>query len=100
MKIISILRKINGLDIPSEFTVGQPVSINGQPAGPPVSCIKHFAFRYNGGKVYEGPCYVVEFEDSTVKRVIPVDDNVVEIVVETAKEEAKLPDLPEEKVAE
>ena len=94
MKIISIFRQNKGLQIPTEFTVGSVPFIEGNdPAGPPVACIKHFGHRYNGGKFLEGECYVIEFEDSPVKRIIPVAD-VVEVVVDTTKP-AEVPDLPE-----
>lgn len=94
MKIISIFRQNNGLALPVKFIVGDIPQIGDDPpVGPPVSCIKHFGLQYNGGKHFKRECYVVEFEDSPVKRIIP-ESSIIEVVIDTTKE-SDFPELPE-----
>ena len=48
--------------------------------------------------LYRGRCFVVTFEEATVKRIIPAED-VADIAAETAKDkpaEENIPALPEE----
>jgi hypothetical protein len=102
MKIISIARKQSGASVPELFVVGAPLIINGEVViGPDVTEIKYFALSTVYDKVFRGPVYVVKFKDSTVRRIIPADNNIIDIAVETAQlekqpeNEAKLPNLPE-----
>jgi hypothetical protein len=94
MKIISIIRdnKIT-VDVPNEFTVGASPVINNDEVGPAVSKIVFFETGYAKGQAFRGPCYVVSFEDSNVKRVIPANDNILEVAVEL--ETSKKKDVPE-----
>lgn len=83
MKIISIHRDPEGLDLPNAFIVGTVPIINGTPVedNPTVSKISFYETGCSQGQVYRGPCYVVSFTDSNIKRVIPVS-TVAEIAYE------------------
>jgi len=97
MEIISLVRQGHNT-VPEAFIVGNPPIKNDEEIeGPIVSKIKYWAMSTVYDKVYRGPVYVVEFENSTVKRVIPADFGVIDIAVETATKpkEAELPNLPE-----
>ena len=97
-KIISITRTTKGLTLPEEYTVGQiPAIIPGQGDGPAVKEINFYETGAMKG-LYRGRCFVVTFEEATVKRIIPAED-VADIAAETAKDkpaEENIPALPEE----
>ena len=94
--IISISRTpTNG--IPDTFIIGQPPIIGEDEIdGPPVSKIKFFETSNIYGRIYRGPggFYVVEFEGSTIRRLIPANV-VIDIAVETQTPEQQLQKLPE-----
>ena len=94
-RIISITRKTGGAAIPDTFVLGCPPAIGEEilADSPVVSVIKYWESSPPYVREYNGPIYIVEFEDSTVKRIIP-KDNMLEIAVETLKVEDKLPGLP------
>jgi hypothetical protein len=92
MKIISLHRETNGNSLPDVFTIGVVPSIDGTPIenNPPVKSIKFFETGIAGGKVYRGLCYLIEFEGSNVKRVVPERD-ILEVAYESdAKASKKL----------
>ena len=101
-KIISITRDVKGLILPSEFTVGQvpgalPLAAGQVPEGPAVEKIKFYETGALSNS-YRGPCFVVTFENATVRRIVPAED-VADIAVETAKDkpaEENIPALSEE----
>jgi len=97
MEIISLVRQSNDV-APETFIVGQSPMKNIQDmGGPKISKIKYWAISTVYDKVFRGPVYVIEFKDSTIKRVIPADSGIIDIAVETAikQKEAELPNLPE-----
>ena len=94
-RIIAITRQGCPLGVPDTFVLGQTPIENGTPLddSPVVSALKYFEFSPPYVREYVGPVYIVEFEGSTVKRLIP-KDAVIDVAVETKKEEDKLPALP------
>lgn len=102
MKIICLIRNTNGLKVPDTFILGQkPLTMNVEDAvSPKVSDIKFFETSTVYAKAYRGRTgiYIIEFEGSTVKRIVP-ERTVIDIAVETAEKQApgakesKLPDL-------
>ena len=96
MEIISISRLSGGVGIPDTFVLGQtPIENDDIKEGPVVSKIKYFGMSTVYDKIHRGPVYIVEFEDSTVKRIIPANQ-VVDVAVETAiKVKEELPALPQ-----
>ncbi len=88
MKIISIHRDTE-LQLPDVFTVGTVPMIEGEAVAenPAIKSIVFLetgvAGAFNGRD--RGGCYLVEFIDSNVKRVIPADD-VKEVAYESEKE--------------
>lgn len=97
MEIISITRKPSSANVPDTFIVGQvPTKGDVVFEGPVVSKIKYFGMSTVYDKAYRGAVYVVEFENATVKRVIPAENNVIDVAVETVKrQEIKIPEPPE-----
>jgi hypothetical protein len=113
-RIIEIWRDTNGMDIPVKFTVGevpQVLNENGNLVGiegsdpPVVKKITHVHGAF-GNKAYRGCCFIVEFEDTDVRRVVP-EHVVVDIgyhseatTIASIKEDketaTETPDLPEE----
>ena len=93
MKIISLIRStLNVAGAPDEFTVGQPT---GEGEGPVVS--KIVAMREGKMDFFPEACYVIHFNDSTVRRIVPIA-NVEDLAYDTAKEdnaEEAAPALPE-----
>ncbi len=101
-RIISISRKTGSVQIPDTFILGQPPIMGGNPLpdSPLVSAIKYFESSPPYVREYNGPLFIIEFEDSTIKRLIP-KETALDIAVETKKVEDKLPGLPKaEKNAE
>jgi hypothetical protein len=97
MKIISIVRKVAN-NIPDTFVLGERQIINNDaiPDVPTVSAIKFQETGYAKGQAYRGPCYIVSFTESSIKRIIPADKNIVDIAVEmTTKSNENAPVLPE-----
>ena len=94
-RIVSISRSTITGDIPDTFILGQQPIMDGEPLeeSPVVSAIKYFEASPAYVREYQGPLYIIEFEDSTVKRLIP-KTCVIDIGIETKKEEDKLPGLP------
>lgn len=77
------------------YTVGEvPGGLNDQ-----VEKINYHGYynSYNKGFQYEGPCYVVFFNESTARKIIPTGQ-VIEIGVEKEEEELlnQKPKAPEE----
>ena len=113
-RIIEIWRDNGGIDIPVKFTVGevpQVLNENGNLVGmegdapPVVKKITHVHGAF-GGKAYRGYCFIVEFEDTDIRRIIP-EHAVVDIgyhseaaTITTVKEDkekiTETPELPEE----
>ncbi len=95
MDIISISRILGSEGIPDTFTVGSnPWAGKQQIEGPSVSKIKYFATSTVYDRIHRNSIYIVEFENSTVKRIIPAK-YVLDVAVETEKKEEKFPALPE-----
>lgn len=94
-RIISLTRKNCPIGIPDTFVLGQKPIECGVPLedGPIVSELKYFESSPPYVREHQGPIYIVEFEDSTVKRIIPKAE-IIDVAVETRKEEDKLPSLP------
>jgi len=65
-KIIEIFRE-SKLDLPTRFLIGQEIT----PNGPIVDSISFYETGAFGGKAYRGPCFVVAFRDSNIRRIIP-----------------------------
>jgi hypothetical protein len=105
-RIIEIYRGSAELGIPVRFTVGfAPLMVNGETAedAPEVKSINFYETGAFKGQAYRGACYVVQFVDSDIRRIIPATD-VIEIAydsesekIKSAKEDAagttELPDL-------
>ena len=88
--IVEIWRKGSEVGVPVKFTVGEPPATvdNGTlqfAEGPTVKNIKH-AHGAFGNAAYRGFCFIVTFEDSAVRRIIP-DHAVLDIAYEAAKKE-------------
>lgn len=83
--IISINIDTKGVGTPNTFVVGQKPEINGVIVedSPKVSAIKFSETSTVYAKAYRGPFYRVEFEGSTVQRVIPAC-NLLDCAVETS----------------
>lgn len=95
MKIISLTRVKGPVGIPDTFVVGTKPYEDGAPVeeSPNVSDIKYWDSSPSYVRMYNGPLYVVEFENSTVKRIIP-KSAVIDVAIETRKEEEEsLPGL-------
>jgi len=95
-RIISISRKTGGAVMPDTFILGRKPIMQGvaiEEDSPLVSAIKYWEASPPYVREYNGPLYIIEFENSTVKRIIP-KDAMLDIAVETKKEEDKLPGLP------
>ena len=92
MKIISIHRNISDLeiDIPEIFTIGAVPQVDDGPVddNPVVESIKFYETGFAKGQAYRGPCYVISFVDSHIKRIIPAD-TIKEIAVEMDAEKNK-----------
>ena len=92
MKIISIHRDAGDLeiDVPEIFTIGEVPQISDEPVddNPVVESIKFYETGFAKGQAYRGPCYVVSFVNSHVKRIIPLD-TVKEIAVEMDADKKK-----------
>lgn len=75
--IIEIWRSVQGVNIPVRFAVGEPPSVlDAEGAldaivGPNVKSIKFYETGAIGGKAFRGSCFVVQFEESAVRRIIP-----------------------------
>lgn len=80
--IIEIWRKVIVEDLPARFTVGQSPTDE----SPPVKSINFYETGAIGGKAYRGGCYVVQFEDSPMRRIIP-SHCVVDILYEVPQKE-------------
>ncbi len=92
MQIISLIRSPYTEDMPCEFTVGD-------------EDVKSIVFYQEGAysqvkgqqvvfKAFKGSCYVVSYEGSSVKRIIPQRE-VMDIAIETREEVViELPDAP------
>ena len=93
MKIISLIRSaFDVAEAPTTFTIGEAAVVD----GPIVSKIA--AMREGKLDFYPEPCYVIHFEGSTVRRIVPLD-NVEDLAYDTAKEKAAeeaAPELPAE----
>jgi len=85
MDIISITVNTKSVDTPDTFVVGQKPVNKGVIVedSPNVSAIKFFETNAYYIKAYRGPFYIIEFEGSTVKRIIPAE-NLLDCAVETA----------------
>lgn len=96
MKIISLIRKPDGVS-PTIYILGQKPRLDKdliEEESPIVSAIKYWHSSPAYVRVHNGPVYVVEFAESTVRRIFPVN-HVLDIAVETVKEDPeKLPGLP------
>lgn len=100
MKILSISVNVVSLKVPDTFILGQKpiISQEGEVVdSPKISNIKFFETSSVYTKVYRGATgfYVIEFEGSSVKRIIP-EREVIDVAVETAEKQnmgTKLPDL-------
>jgi len=100
--IIEIWRKTKELGIPVKFTVGEPPAIINADGvlefveGPNVKAINASGTGAFGNKGAHGRCYVVQFEDSKIRRIIPAE-TVVDIGYEIGgKNDTITPALPEE----
>jgi hypothetical protein len=78
--IVEIWRH-NDLNLPVRFSVGDQPQFIGADGNmitvadsPPVKSINFYETGAFGGKAYRGPCYVVQFESSPARRIIPIDD--------------------------
>ena len=87
MKIISIHRDSGELSLPDVFIVGSVPIIGDEVVehNPAVKSIVFYETGGGNGKGYRGPCYVVSFVDSHVKRIIPAN-TIKEIAYEAEKE--------------
>jgi hypothetical protein len=94
-RIISLTRRGCTVGIPDTFVLGQKPIEKSIPLedSPAVSALKYYESSPPYVREHQGPIYIVEFEDSTVKRIIP-KEMVIDIGVETKKDEDKLPSLP------
>ena len=114
-RIIEIWRDSGGIDIPVKFTVGevpQVLNENGNLVGmegeapPVVTRIKCYATGAVKGDAYVGPCFVIQFEDSDVRRIIPAhvvidvgfdsESTTIKLLKEDQETETATPELPEE----
>lgn len=87
MKIVGITRDNHGYDtLPPTFTVGQPPVDNMEL----VSKISFYETGCDKGTVFRGPCYVVQYENSNVRTVIPAVDTVEVTAVSETKKEQKV----------
>lgn len=85
MRILSIIIATGNTHTPDTFVLGQKPSIGINPVedSPNIKDIKFFETSNTYGKVYRGKgFFVVEFEGSTVRRIIPAGDRVIDIAVE------------------
>jgi hypothetical protein len=80
--IIEVWREATAEDLPVRFTVGQSPAA----ASPPVKSINFYETGAIGGKAYRGPCYVIQFEDSPMRRIIPAHC-VVDVLYEVPQKE-------------
>lgn len=115
-KIIEIWRKTVIPGMPVRFTVGQQPQavVNGELVTmedvPPVTSISFYVGGAFNGKAYRDECYVIQFEDSDVRRILAYD-TIGEIAYDsestkvkavkakledTEEEKANTPELPEE----
>ena len=85
MKIISIHRDTDFEGLPDVFTVGSVPTIDGEAVehNPVVKTILFYEIGIT--KAYRGPCYLISFVDSNVKRIIPAG-TMIEIAYEVEKE--------------
>ncbi len=93
VKIIGIIGIVTALG--HIYKIGEgPVHLDGAPE---VEKINYESLVYNNGNQSRKPAYVVFFNDSPVRHIIP-EDKVVEILVDSSKvekdDEAVIPDLP------
>jgi len=96
MKIISLSRNVAGLGIPDTFVIGAPPLNNGAPIeGPEVTSIKFQETGYAKGQAYRGKCYIISFAESEIKRIVPANDNIIDVAVEMKKVVKDTPNLPE-----
>ena len=65
-RIIEIYREEKA-GLPTHFVVGAPVAAD----SPAVDSISFYETGAFGGKAFRGPCYVVAFKDTNVRRVVP-----------------------------
>lgn len=103
-KISSLL--INGMeaDFPAIYfrTGGYPLNKNGQRcidlegnlAFPKVKDITYCRHSYGNGAFVDEPCYVIRFEESSEKIILPKDERA-QITVISFEEEEGIPNLPE-----
>jgi len=92
LMILEIWRKTEVTGLPVKFTVDEPPSfVNENGAleiiqeSPPVKKINFYETGAFKGVAFRGPCYVVQFEDSNHRRIIPIK-NVVDILFAVVKE--------------
>jgi hypothetical protein len=90
--ILEIWRKTKIPGLPVKFTVDEPPSfINDEGVlvviaeSPPVKKISFYETGAFSSKAFRGPCYVVQFENSNHRRVIPVKD-IVDVLFAVVKE--------------
>lgn len=56
----------------------------------PVKEIKYYSNsdNYNKGRQFEGPCYVIFFQDNDTRRIVP-KDHVIDVGIELIQKEKK-----------
>ena len=102
--IVEIWRKGRPGGIPVRFAVGDaPQFINGEgnlesvQESPPVKSINFYAAGAFGGKAWRDECFVVQFADSPMRRIIPMGmvEDILWEVQEKKTDAVTVPDLEE-----
>ncbi len=87
MNIISITRIVDKSNIPDTFILREKPLIKDEPINdsPIVSEISYFYASPAYVRICQGSLYVVKFENSNTRRIIPAD-KVLDIAVDTTKD--------------
>jgi len=108
-KIIELYRATGGLDIPSRFVLGAEIE-----EGLVVSRISFYETGAFKGDAYRGACFVVQFDGTDIRRIIPAHA-VIDVAYDSElkkvkaikaqledyeEEQAKTPELPDKQPEE
>jgi len=99
MKIISLTR-LQTVGLPTNYIVGTVPTIEGQETNADDPVVKSIVFFQEGAysqtkaqlltfKAFLGPCYLVSFVDSPIKRIIPAEQ-VVDVAVDSEPEKKEV----------
>lgn len=98
--ILEIWRKMKMPGLPVVFTIGEsPKFLNDDgiltpiEESPPVKNINFYETGAFKGQAYRGPCYVIAFEESNHRRIIPAVDAFDILFAVPEKSEVKTPAL-------